>query len=1090
MGAFAPQFVAVVPAQPEGEDVFAKDQRVVVRRGSNPARFATVLLPHVDLETVTLFVQFDDGSKDNFTLGIDAELIVEPLDSDGSGKSSAVLAGMWTTWMDAASANAETSALATTTLKPYAHQTEAVYGAMLPQPQLRFLLADEPGTGKTIMAGLYIREMQRLGLLKRAIVVCPANLATKWVEDFDRLLGGGLRHLTAETVKQDAVNSNDLWVVSLELAAVNPQVLDAIRPDKAGWDLVVFDEAHRLTPTASSMYQVGSLLAKNTPRALLMTATPHRGKEWLFRHLLHLVDPEIYPDPGMDQKAEFQPLKPGPIHFLRRMKEDLVNYDGVTRLFKDRHAQNEDVPLSGLESAYYITACDMVDQFFPPAARQLARMVYGKRAASTLHALRETLERRERHMNEMSEAEADLEARKQGLAYNGIEDEAEADEAKVTHTGSLSSKAERSALKDLIAKINATISDPGFTPSKWTRFTGRLAGHGIVSGGSEQAVVFTEYTDSAEWIAKRLIAEGYTARVYSGRQSRPERDETRREFMAGAFQVIVTTDAGNEGIDLQAAHVLVNYDIPWSLVRLEQRMGRIHRVGQTREVFLYNLVATDTREGETLLRLLDNFVTAANELKGQMFDSLSAVAEISGVEYDKWLSAIYGDDEVKKHAAIEAARAVNAEELKRHARKLKDDERQLASKVEAQAALTLLQRDLFSRINPAIVEAFLQRLSAAGLIKAPPTAAGEGFHQLSFTSGPLPAALGGGASVHVATSGEAVATASAHTNLTGTVTLGPGEAGFSALIDHAKAGVALDMHKSGAVADPTSLTGYDLYAYQAELVENGGARSSVWATLIKVDNGLARPVRWETLANLVPTDSAGAPEHPASRLVADACAAKEATKTSDQYRQVRGDWHADARKSLASLPTNLTTAIKNRTDRVATRDLLKIKVESRLDRLSELAQVTLTAPRFVGRLRVHAAPEPDPTESPDSERVSMKHVILLLVADGWNVADVSRENRGYDLDARRGSDMRAVEVKGVLGDAASDGVRMTGAEVLIATQQRRDYWLYVVDQCHDNKGRLFGRYQDPATLFSTDMKGDAIFRVPGSTLKTALGSEQ
>ncbi len=1069
--------------------MFANGQRIIVRRGTDPARFATVLLAHPEGDLSMLFVEFDDHTKDNFIVGADPALRVEPLDSDGSGESSSVLAGMWTTWMDAASANAETSALATTTLRPYAHQTEAVYGAMLPQPQLRFLLADEPGTGKTIMAGLYIREMQRLGLLKRAIIVCPANLATKWVEDFDRLLGGGLRHLTAETVRQDALNSNNLWVVSLELAAVNPQVVDAIRPDKAGWDLVVFDEAHRLTPTAGSYYQVGSLLAKNTPRALLMTATPHRGKEWLFRHLLHLVDPDIYPDPGMDQNADFQPLKPGPIHFLRRMKEDLVNYDGVTRLFKDREAHNEDVPLSGLESAYYIAAGDMVDQFFPPAARQLARMVYGKRAASTLFALRETLQRREHHMNEMSEAEADLEVRKHGLDYNGIEDEAEADEARVTHTSSLSAKAERSALRDLIDKITASIRDPGFTPSKWTRFTKRLNEHGIKPGGAEQAVVFTEYTDSAEWISKRLVAEGYTAKVYSGRQSRPERDEVRREFMAGTFQVIVTTDAGNEGIDLQAAHVLVNYDIPWSLVRLEQRMGRIHRVGQTRDVFLYNLVATDTREGETLLRLLDNFVTAANELKGQMFDSLSAVAEISGVEYDKWLSAIYGDDEVKKHAAIEAAKAVNAEELKRHARKLKDDERQLASKVEAQAALTLLQRDLFSRINPAIVEAFLQRLCDAGLIEAPPTAAGEGFHQLSFTTGPLPGELGGGSSVHIATSGEAVATASAHTNLTGTLTLGPGEPAFGALIDHAKAGLALDMQKSGAVADPTSLTGYDLYAYQAELVENGGARSSVWASLIKVDNGIARAVRWETLANLVPSEQPGGPEHPANRLVADARAAEEATLTSKQYRRVRGDWHADARKSLASLPTQLTTAIKDRGERVATRDNIKLKVEKRLDRLSELAQVTLSAPRFVGRLRVHAAPDPDPAETPDSERVSMKHVIALLGADGWSVADVSRENRGYDLDARRGSDMRAVEVKGVLGDAASQGIRMTGAEVLIATQQRRDYWLYVVDQCSDGEGRLFGRYQDPATLFSTDMKGDAIFRVPGSTLRTAPGSE-
>ena len=212
--------------------------------------------------------------------------------------------------MAAAATNAESSAIASTQLRPYAHQTTAVYGAMLPQPLLRFLLADEPGTGKTIMAGLYLREMQRLGLVRRAIVVCPANLASKWIADFTRFFGGGLRHLTANTIREDAVGSHNLWVVSLELAAVNPAVQEAIRPDLAGWDLVIFDEAHRLTPTATSFHQVGRLLAKNTPRALLMTATPHRGKEWLFRHLLHLVDPEVYPDPGDD--SERHPPRPTP----------------------------------------------------------------------------------------------------------------------------------------------------------------------------------------------------------------------------------------------------------------------------------------------------------------------------------------------------------------------------------------------------------------------------------------------------------------------------------------------------------------------------------------------------------------------------------------------------------------------------------------------------------------------------------------------------------------------------------------------------------------------------------------------------------
>lgn len=581
----------------------------------------------------TLFLVEDGGAIHEVSVPDGDGETVRPVAADGGGDSARVLAGMWTRWMAAAATNAESSAIVSTQLRPYAHQTTAVYGAMLPQPLLRFLLADEAGTGKTIMAGLYLREMQRQRLVRRAIVVCPANLATKWVDDFRRFLGGGLRQLTSNTVREDAVGAHDLWVVSLELAAVNPTVQEAIRPDKAGWDLVIFDEAHRLTPTATSFHQVGRLLAKNTPRALLMTATPHRGKEWLFRHLLHLVDPEVYPDPGDDPNLPMPALRPGPTHFLRRMKEDLVDYDGKTRLFKGRTAANHRVPLSTLEFGYYQAALEMVDRYFQPVARPLARMVYGKRAASSLWALAETLRRRHELMGAMSGAEAALESDRGGEGEEG-----DTDEARVVHADSASSRAERAAIKVLIEQILGTLSDTGWRPSKWRRLTEDCLGaRGVRPGGEEQAVVFTEYADSAEWITRRLREAGYTAQMYSGRQKTAERDGVRRDFMDGAFQIIVTTDAGNEGIDLQAAQVLVNYDIPWSLVRLEQRMGRIHRVGQGRDVFLHNLIAADTREGETLLTLLDNFVAAANELGGQMFDSLSAVAEINGVDYEQWL---------------------------------------------------------------------------------------------------------------------------------------------------------------------------------------------------------------------------------------------------------------------------------------------------------------------------------------------------------------------------------------------------------------------------------------------------------------------
>ena len=1065
---------------------FLRGQRVRVNVAGIP-EFATVryAIPGDQDGAWNLILVDDSARVHEVNLDPGDSNTVRTLVSDGHGNSARVLAAMWTQWMDAAATNAESSAMAAMPLKPYAHQTTAVYGAMLPQPLLRFLLADEPGTGKTIMAGLYIREMQRLGLVRRALIVCPANLASKWVDDFERLLGGGLRQITAATVREDALNSNDLWVVSLELAAVNPSVQDAIRPDKAGWDLVVFDEAHRLTPTAVGFHQVGRLLAKNTPRALLMTATPHRGKEWLFRHLLHLVDPDIYPDPGTDPNVPLSSLRPGPIHFLRRMKEDLVDYDGKTRLFKGRTAHNHSVALSQTEYGYYQAALDMVEQFFPPAAQPLARMVYGKRAASSLFALAETLRRRSSHMGEMSEVEAALMAE-----LSTDSDESEVDEAKVVHTASTATRAERAAIKELLARVDKTVSDPDWSPSKWRRLTDDcLAKHSILPGNGEQAVVFTEYADSAQWIADRLRAEGYSAQMYSGRQSKPERDEVRKSFMRGEFQVIVTTDAGNEGIDLQAAHVLVNYDIPWSLVRLEQRMGRIHRVGQHREVYLYNLVATDTREGETLLRLLDNFVTAANELHGQMFDSLSAVAEITGVDYDRWLTDLYGNDEAKKEAAKHAARAVQSQELARAARQVRDNERRLASQVDAVAALTLLQRDLFARINPAIVEAYLDRLASAGVLSVTPTAAGPGFRRLAAVGGFLPKALGGTAEAHVATSGDAVLAAEGSIDIGDTITLGPGEPAFTALIGIADKVLAEDLYQSGAVDDPTSLTPYDLYAYEATMTESDGKRASVWATLIKVDDsGSARPVRWETLANLVPSTNAGTATHPARTGRALEVAQEVASATLAEHRKVRSDWFAQARRDLNNLPLSLTEDIEDRDTRLALRRKFQAQTTERIGELERLTDVSLTEPKLVGRIRIHAAADATVQAENDAEMVSMRRVQQMLIDDGWVVEDVHTEGRGYDLEARRHSQVRHVEVKGVLDSAASSGIRMTGNEVLIATQHRGTYWLYVIDECADGTGRFFGAYSDPATLFSTDMTGDAIFRVPGSTLKNAPGS--
>lgn len=249
-------------------------------------------------------------------------------------------------------------------------------------------------------------------------------------------------------------------------------------------------------------------------------------------------------------------------------------------------------------------------------------------------------------------------------------------------------------------------------------------------------------------------------------------------------------------------------------------------------------------------------------------------------------------------------------------------------------------------------------------------------------------------------------------------------------------------------------------------------------------------MRWETLANLVPGQVQGTQAHPARLQAAEAAAGDVAKATLAEHRKVRGEWFAQARKDLTNLPLALTGEIADRDQRIALRKTLQHQTARRLEQLEQLVQVELTSPKLIGRLRVLPAATPELAGDEKSEWVAMIHVQKFLEADGWDVDDVHTEGRGYDLEARRNSQIRQIEVKGVAGDASNAGIRMTGNEVLIATQHRSSYWLYVVDQCADGTGRFFGAYEDPATLFGSDMVGDAIFRVPGSSLKNAPGSTQ
>ena len=1079
---------------------------------------------------VTDIADIGDGSFRKVSLTPDQAAALEIVATDGGAAPEAVLAGLWTEWMLDAARAAASTVLVSTRLRPYPHQMDAVYGRMLPQPLLRFLLADEPGTGKTMMSGLWLREAQRLGLVKRALVVCPAHLIGKWQADFERFLGGGLREVTAETVRWNGLASTqaDTWVVSLHLAAANPQVREALHPNEAGWDAVIFDEAHRMTPTAETFHRVGRELSADVAHALFLTATPHRGDERYFRELLHLVDPTIFPStadssapsppPAVDAQLARKLIRPGSLHFLRRMKEELVDYDSNTRLFREREAFNLKVRLNATERQFYDASQDIANTYFPVRGRQLAAMVYGKRAASSLHALACTLRRR---LERMGTSDGPTLAGDQDIAVIERESDDDAAEEQVTAARSLDARAERAAITEVLADLTAavetasTTADTNSAASKWQPMTKCLDEHGIAPGSGNQLVVFTEYADTAAWLTQMFTDAGYSARSYSGADSHAERAATRQQFEDGKFQVIVSTDAGNEGIDLQAAHVLVNWDIPWSLVRLEQRMGRIHRIGQNDKVFLYNLVALGTREGDVLETLLDRLIAAANELGGQMFDCLAAVMErarTSAGTAEQSLLTWYGTppiDAADPWPTVEELRSARDEYLAQST--------DLSVGVDTATADAARIDEVVARVNPVIVEHFLERAVSASLLGREPAPLGDGFCYLTANTAihgwQLPPDLIGaddGRSLVVTRhEGRSSAIAQGVDRAADAHMLGPSDTAFRSLVEALRTRLETDMWRGAVLCDTASPDDYTLFVFESDITEGGSSdnprhhprhSTQTWLIAVSADSS-TRLVSWAELPNLVaPSDElmnaavalapASLEDAAADAALGAACTAAEAERTEREQRL--SEWVAKLRSQLLPLPNRLTDHIADRSVGTKERQRIKTAVDAKLAEAHKVAQVTASTPRRIGWARVLAGLDIDPTDlesAAQSEAVSMQWVTEHLAAYGWHVTDVHTQNRGYDLEARRGPQVRCVEVKGVAGQASTSGVRLTSGELTSARQHGDDYWLYVVDNCIDGEGSLFGHWQDPASVFRDSFENVTEYRLAGSALSAALGHQ-
>ena len=598
-------------------------------------------------------------------------------------------------------------AVHTSVVEPLPHQITAVYEAMLPRQPLRFLLADDPGAGKTIMAGLLIKELIARGDLQRCLVVCPGSLAEQWQDELYRRFQLPFEILTNDKLEAARTGNwfveANLVIARLDKLSRNEDVQRKLQAPDCRWDLVVCDEAHKMSATFfggeinyTKRYRLGQLLSGLTRHFLLMTATPHNGKEEDFQLFMALLDGDRFEGRFRDgvHTAEVSDL-------MRRMvKEHLLKFD-ATPLFPERIAYTVPYKLSDDEARLYARVTEYVREEFNRAEALennrragtvgFALTIVQRRLASSPEAIYRSLcrrrERLESRLRELQVLQRGGQTRGRvtplslELSAEDVEDLEDAPEKEVAATEEeiLDQATAARSIAELKAEIEtltqlealalgvrrsgadtkwrqlASLLSEIFTPGG---LSGRVAEETAPYGAGkipqptpsprQKLVIFTEHRDTLRYLHDRvttLLGRQESVVVIHGGLGREERLTAQEAFRHDPeVQVLLATDAAAEGINLQRAHLMVNYDLPWNPNRLEQRFGRIHRIGQTEVCHLWNLVADETREGDVYRTLLDKLEQARQTLGGQVFDVLGKLQFAGRPLRDLLLEAIrYGE---------------------------------------------------------------------------------------------------------------------------------------------------------------------------------------------------------------------------------------------------------------------------------------------------------------------------------------------------------------------------------------------------------------------------------------------------------------
>ena len=1055
-------------------------------------------------------------------------------------------------------------AVHTSLVEPLPHQITAVYEAMLPRQPLRFLLADDPGAGKTIMAGLLMKELIVRGDLRRCLVVCPGSLAEQWQDELRRRFHLRFDIPTAEGVRAAASGNwfleHSLIIARMDKLARDEALQALLAAPDCRFDLVVCDEAHKMSAhfnrgevAYTKRYRLGQLLSNIARHFLLLTATPHNGKEEDFQLFLALLDPDRFEGRFRDgvHQAETSDL-------MRRMvKEALLKFDGAP-LFPERIAHSVPYRLEAPERRLYEAVTSYVRQEFNRAdalddnkrtgAVGFALTILQRRLASSPEAIYQSLHRRrerlQERLRETSEAEVAALFAGSVLDPEDLEDlddapeaELEAAEAAVMDAATAArTAAELQAEIDTLATLEALAAElrGGGQDAKWQQLAGLLAsvlarepatevaeerpryhGSGEISPPApsprHKLVVFTEHRDTLRYLQRRtatLLGNESAVVVIHGGLGRRERRAAQNVFLNDPqVRLLLATDAAGEGINLQRAHLMVNYDLPWNPNRLEQRFGRIHRIGQTEVCHLWNLVAAGTREGDVYRTLLDKLEQARFSLGGQVFDVLGKLQFAGRPLRELLLEAIrYGDRaDVRAKLAHAVTDAVDKPRLQALI-----EERALAHDAMDSTRVARVRENMeraeARRLQPHYVESFF--LAAFG--RRGGTARQREPMRYEITH--VPAAVRQREPA-LPRRYERIAFDKAQINVPGRASaafVSPGHPLLAAVL-------ALTLEE-----------GRGVLRQGAVLVDerDTGVKPRVLATLEHSVRDAERTIS-ERVLNLE-ADAAGAwrPQHHAPHLdyrplaadepaAADVLARPECAwvgpalrdqaeseaiarvvpEHTAEVRERRADW---IRKTRAAVQDRLTKEIahwdaranalkqQERAGKPGARlnsaearrraDDLQARLHQRLAELDREARVSALPPKVIGAAMIvpigliramqgTAAPTP-PVDTQASAARARAVVMAAERALGFDPTDREFDRLGYDIESRDPATgkLRFIEVKGRVADA--DSITVTRNEVLTALNKPDAFILAIVRFGEDGREELryvrepFGREPD------------------------------